>query len=105
MCQVIDSDAVLAYVLTKLKTVNMAALRDLRAKLCPDFFLDIDSESIASAVFLHADLFAWESEGVVRRADDSQSLFASLEYIDASYGMRLPLACRERIEVSIQRTT
>ena len=98
MCQVIDSDAVLAYVLAQREAVDMAFLRGLRRKLCPDFFLDVDSESIASAVFLHGDLFAWQSEGVVRRASNAKRLFDSPKYIEASYGARLPEECRRRIE-------
>lgn len=98
MCQVIDSDAVLAIVLSRLPTVDMAFLRDLRVHLSPDFFLDVDSESIASAVYLHSDLFDWESEGVVRQADHARRLFASREYIQAAYGTRLPNECRQRIE-------
>jgi hypothetical protein len=105
MCQVIDSDVVLAYVLAQREAVDMVLLRGLRTELCPDFFLDIDSESIASAVFLHAHLFAWQSEGVVRRASNSENLFDSRQYIDASYGARLPEECRRRIEEGIQRMT
>ncbi len=105
MCEVIDSDAVLAFVLMQRDAVDMAFLRDLRAKLCPDFFLDIDSESIASAVYLNADIFAWEREGVVCRAGNAQSLFASHEYIEASYGARLPHECRRRITERMQHLT
>ena len=102
MCQVIDSDAVLAIVLSRRGAVDMAFLRNLRAHLCPDFFLDIDTESIASAVYLHADLFVWEREGVVRQSGKAQSLFASRDYIEASYGSRLPPECRRRIEEQMQ---
>lgn len=105
MCQVIDSDAVLAIVLSQRDAVDMAFLRDLRRNLCPDFYLDIDSESVASAVYLNAALFAWEREGVVRQAGNAQSLFASQKYIDASYGSRVPQECRRRIEERMQQMT
>lgn len=105
MCQVIDSDVVLAIVLSQRDAVDMALLRDLRTRLCPDFFLDVDSESIASAVYLNAALFAWEREGVVGRAGNAQRLFASQKYIDASYGARVPQECRRRIEERMQHMT
>jgi hypothetical protein len=105
MCQVIDSDAVLAFVLSQRESVDMAFLRKLQTKLCPDFFLDIDSESVSSTVFLHSELFDWKSEGVVCRASDAQNLFASSTYIEASYGASLPEACKQRIVESSRQTT
>ena len=104
MTQVIDSDAVLAYVLMQRESVDMAFLRDLRAKLCPDYFIEIDSESVGSAIFLSPEIFAWENEGVVRRADDTEKLFSSQEYIEASYGSRIPIGCRDKITNHIQNT-
>jgi hypothetical protein len=92
-CEIIDADVILANVLRYRKTVDMAFLRLLREKLLPNFYLEVDSESINTAVWLHSELFAWgDEEGIIRRAREADYLFDSNAYMDTSYP--LPDGCK-----------
>jgi len=90
-CEIIDADVVLAHALRYHESVDMAFLRKLQTKLLPDFYLDIDSDAVGTAVWLHSELFAWGETGVIHRAPTAEPLFASDSYMEASYP--LPDGC------------
>jgi hypothetical protein len=99
MAKIIDADVVLAYVLLHQRGVTMAELRKLRKALLPEFYLEIDSASIGSAVFL-CHLFCWHPGGSLGVVVRTQRL--TPKYVNYLYGNRCPKECRRQICESLQ---
>lgn len=97
MTKIIDADVVLIYVLAIREKVTMAELRKLRSALLPEFYLDIDSLCISSAVYM-SPLFRWLKDGSVGRGERLEGL--SPQYIVDTYDC--PEECRRRLCQSLQ---
>lgn len=101
MCDTIKAKTLLAYILVGKECVNIKELHQLQRKVIDEFngdvFLDISRDSLSTAVLLHPELFSLNQDCSVKRANNSEKLFAS-DYIDKCYSPRLPDNYRDRLK-------
>ncbi len=104
MCDVVNTDVFLAFLLNKRSEVSFRDLRHFRSaveKSNPEMIVDISGPSLELALHNYPKLFCRDGDRI-RRADTSEHFFAS-DYIQCAFLSALPSRAAASLQEVISR--
>jgi hypothetical protein len=90
MCDIVKTDALLAFILKQGSSITFEGLRELRDRIekdHPEVIVDISGPSVALALHYYPKLFRQEGP-CIKRAEASKDFFES-DYVDSTFLMTL----------------